>query len=256
MKREMNTPLSVEPTLNTTPAHNRLRPAGERAPAAGRLAAVARLRSVWRRLQGVWRQKGAVGTLRFLLSRVGRRHIHLVYEFLLTGPVPPVQWVGDERLLRVGSAELAAISPELLTFLGGDAAAESIEGLRTGDHLFVVADKKEYLHRGYIFYNARHSKMLGDVHGPPVIGCCATVAAARGRGLYRKALHAELAYLKEMGYNRVLIAVEPDNSPSRRGIEGAGFSLLWEAHTWVILNCLVIHRLRQGVAARWLVRRV
>ena len=115
------------------------------------------------------------------------------------------------------------MTPQLRAFLGGDAAEENLRGVRNGDHLFVVADQTEYLHRGYIVFHTRQSRIIGDPYGLPLIAYCYTSPKARGRGLYQRALNAELSYLRTQGHKRALIETEPSNTKSRKGI-GAGFS--------------------------------
>lgn len=203
------------------------------------------------RIRRTWRQKGTAPTVRFLLSRIFRQQRHVTYEADCRIPREPSCWENGERMIEIGPENLDEhLSPELQSFLGGEEAYEGIQGLRGGNRLFVVTNGKEYVHRGYILLRTRQSKILGDPEGAPLIAFCATPPCARGRGLYRRALNAELCYLQRTGYTRALIETDPENLPSRRGIESAGFTLVWETQVWIILNCMVIQRIRKNGTTR------
>jgi len=123
--------------------------------------------------------------------------------------------------------------------LGGEGAVENLEGVRNGNRLFVVAKGDEFQHCGYILFKTRQTLIIGENGNPPLIACCQTTPAARGRGLYRKALHAELGYLWSKGHRRAVIETSPDNLPSRRGIEAAGFRPCREVEVWILASCVV-----------------
>jgi len=204
------------------------------------------------RLKRLWKQRGPLATVRFVATRVFRHESHVVYEASLDRPSPALRWNDGEQLLQVGSENVdSAITPQLKKFLGGDQAFECLEGVRNGDRLFVVSIGSEYVHRGYIMFNTRQSKVIGDGAKAPLIGYCLTAPGARGRGIYRRALQAELNYLRENGYNRALIETRPANVASRKGIEAAGFTLAWNAEVWIVLNSLVIQCLRNSNGRRW-----
>lgn len=60
-----------------------------------------------------------------------------------------------------------------------------------------------------------------------VIGDCATIPEYRGLGIYPHMLNYIVGDLKIIGHtDRVYILVSPDNSPSIKGIERAGFQYL------------------------------
>ena len=119
---------------------------------------------------------------------------------------------------------------------------DNLEGVRQGDELFVVANGAAYQHCGYILFKTRQTRVIGERKGTPLIACCLTAPAARGRGLYRRALIAELRHLWDRGYRRVVIETSPDNLPSRKGIEAAGFRLCREVSAWIVLNWLVYQK--------------
>jgi RimJ/RimL family protein N-acetyltransferase len=128
---------------------------------------------------------------------------------------------------------------------------ENLAGVRRGDRLFVVKSDVGYLHGGYIFYKTRQTRILGETGSPPLIGCCWTAPFAQGRGLYRKALGAELSYLQDQGYSRALIETSPQNIPSRKGIEAAGFRLCREMSAWIMLNRLVCQKAVEPSGTKW-----
>ena len=135
-----------------------------------------------------------------------------------------------------------------------DAARE--EGVRQGDRLFVVANGDEYQHCGYILFRTRQTKILGEEGNPPLIASCLTAPEARGRGLYRRALNAELCYLQSQGYGRAVIETDPENIPSRKGIEAAGFKLCREASVWIFFNLLVWMKAVEPAHTQWKMFRV
>ncbi len=204
------------------------------------------------RLLSIWQRRGLWGMLCFVLGRIYRHQVSLVFEISLKQPRPPVVWDNNEEVLQFGPENVGTkMTTALEEFLGGPLASDNIEGLRSGDRLFVVASGNEFLHRGYILFRTREKQIIGEVHDTPVIGYCFTSAAARGRGIYRKALTEELNYLHREGYHRAIIVTTADNVASRKGIEAAGFSLAWEASVWIVLNWVVVRCIRTPAANRW-----
>lgn len=65
---------------------------------------------------------------------------------------------------------------------------------------------------------------------------CWTMAEFRGRGIYPETLRMLLAMFEGEGYRNVLIAVDPDNIRSIKGIERAGFLPLKRVKTTVRLG--------------------
>jgi RimJ/RimL family protein N-acetyltransferase len=186
------------------------------------------------------RRHGSVATMRFLGSRIVRHQRHVVFEAILDRAPDDVAWLEGERLKVIDRENIdSAIGAELRAFLGGDGALENLEGVRNGDELFVVAKEGEYHHCGYILFRTPQTRIIGEPQDPPLIACCLTAPAARGRGLYRRALIAELRHLWNRGYRRVVIETSPENLPSRKGIEAAGFRLCREVSAWIVLNWLV-----------------
>jgi hypothetical protein len=202
-----------------------------------------RLLSLANRIEIHWRRHGALATLRFLASRIVRHQRHVVFEAILDAPPDDVRWSEGELLNVIDRDNVdSAIGADLLHFLGGESATDYLQGVREGNELFVVAQGAEYQHCGYILFRTKQSRIIGEPKDPPLIACCFTAPAARGRGLYRRALNAELRHLWLCGYRRVVIETSPDNLPSRKGIEAAGFRLCREVSVWIVLNCLVYQK--------------
>jgi RimJ/RimL family protein N-acetyltransferase len=186
-----------------------------------------------------------------LCSRIVRHRQHVIFEAILDQPWPSPQWNTDERLMILGPDNVGEMTPELRRFLGGDEAHENIESIRKGNRLFVISQAGRFVHCGYVLFHARGATLIGELDRPPLIACCLTAAGARGRGLYRKALHAELQYLQQQGYRRVVIETDPENMASRRGIEGAGFRFCRLASTWTVLNIVALRRTIGSGKNKW-----
>lgn len=198
------------------------------------------------------RQHGIVSTARFLGSRLVRYRSYVVYEADLETPRAYTAWGDGEVLKRIGREELdAALTESIRAFLGGEDAFESIQGVREGNLLFLVTIHGEVQHCGYILFCTRQTKILGEDAAPPLIANCFTASIARGRGLYRKALNDELCYLRERGYRRAIIETDPENLPSRKGIEAAGFRLVRKIGNFILLNWLVLQRSHESSRSRW-----
>jgi RimJ/RimL family protein N-acetyltransferase len=209
------------------------------------------LSAIRRRLEREWRSKGAWGTCRFLLSRGLRCWKAVVYEADLEAPRAASEWAADEVLQSLGPEDIASsVTPALTAFLGGD-APENLDGVLKGNRLFLISAGGSFLHCGYILFRTRQTKLIGEPDGPPVIACCFTSPAARGRGLYRKALNAELCFLREHGYRRAVIETDPENTASRKGIEAAGFRLIRTVRAWIVLNWLVLQWSVDLSGQRW-----
>ncbi len=202
-----------------------------------------RLLNLAERVGRYWRHRGTVATVRFLLSRIIRREDRVVFEANLDTAPKDISWSDDEQLKVIDRENVdVAVGADLFKFLGGNEAVENLKGVREGNELFVISDGTEYKHCGYILFRTRETRIIGEPKDPPLIACCYTAPAARGRGLYRKALLAELRHLWGRGYRRAVIETDLDNVPSRRGIEAAGFRLCREVRSWIVLNMLVYQK--------------
>lgn len=203
-----------------------------------------------------WRQYGGVRTARFLLGRVWRKWEGAVYEARLDSPRPPAVWEDGEYLQSIGPDNIDSdVTPDLAAFLGSE-AVENLDGVRKGNRLFVVSGEAGFLHCGYILFRTRQTRILGEQGQPPLIGGCYTAGPARGRGLYRKALLAELSFLREQGYQRAVIETHPKNTASRKGVEAAGFEFCRNVSAWILLNSVVLQKTVDSKAVQWRILRV
>jgi predicted N-acetyltransferase YhbS len=204
------------------------------------------------RIRSYCRERGAVATCRFLMSRVYRSRRYLVFEATLEKDRACPEWSEDERLQILSRENLdAALTPEITSFLGGTEADEHLRGVRTGDLLFLVMRGVACQHCGYILFETRQTRILGEQEPVPLIASCKTAPESRGRGLYRRALQAELCHLRTLGFQRAVIETDPDNAASRKGIEAAGFRLCRQVKVWLLLNWLVCQHVLEGSHARW-----
>jgi RimJ/RimL family protein N-acetyltransferase len=198
------------------------------------------------RLTRLWKQRGALATLRFILTRIFRHEVHWVYAIEQGDARAVASWSPTEKLIIVTADNLAAeLNRELESFLGGPMALENLRGVREGDTLFVVRDGEQYVHRGYALHRTRQKKLLGEEEATPLISYCFTTNAARGRGLYRRALAAELEYFLSRGCLRVAIETDPSNTASQKGIIAAGFRFSREVSAWILLNALIVRFTRE-----------
>jgi GNAT superfamily N-acetyltransferase len=207
------------------------------------------------RIGTYWRRHGTLATLQFLATRIVRHQRHVVFEAILDTAPDAIPWLEGERLKVIDRANVdAAVGADLRAFLGGDEAADNLAGVRSGNELFVVSQGAEYHHCGYILFRTKQTRIIGEPQDPPLIACCLTAPAARGRGLYRRTLLAELRHLWDRGYRRVVIETSPENVPSTKGIEAAGFRLCREVSAWIVLNSLVYQkRIESSGASRKLI---
>src|SRR5215472_16492535 len=96
-----------------------------------------------------WRRQGTLATVRFLAGRIVRHERHVVFDADLDTALEESPWSEDERLNVIDRDNVdSAIGADLLKFLGGDAAADNLQGVREGNELFVVAQGAEYKHCG------------------------------------------------------------------------------------------------------------
>jgi RimJ/RimL family protein N-acetyltransferase len=213
-----------------------------------------RIRSELRR-RGAW-EILATG-VRTVLHPVLRHRCRLIWEVKLQPPPPPSVWKPDERLLMIGSENIASeMTPGLREFLGSTSAAAEIKGVMGGDRLFVVAKGTEYLACSYIFFDTtretrRQARIMGEPRNTPIIGMSFTAPAARGRGLYRRILNEMFRFLASRGFDRAICEVHPDNTPSNKASQAAGMYLYRRLSDWAILERLFLQRVHDASGSRW-----
>jgi hypothetical protein len=210
------------------------------------------LANVASRIQAQVKERGILATFGFLASRLFRHQVTCVLDADLRVPLPSVEWAPSESVLIVGPQNVdSALGARERAFLGGT-TEEFIPGLRTRDLLFLISDGGTYLHRSYVMLNASTGKkLIGEEPETPLIGYAYTSDAARGRGIFKRALGAELLHLQSMGYKRALFEFHPDNTPSKKGSMAAGFSYSKIADVWIAFNLVAAQRLKSNNGTRW-----
>ena len=79
------------------------------------------------RLSRYWKGRGPAATLLFVISRIFRREVNIVYEATLEKPLSPARWDANEKLLLFGPENIdSSLNPRLVAFLGGGEAFESL----------------------------------------------------------------------------------------------------------------------------------
>ena len=134
------------------------------------------------RVTSSWRQKGPwltlVTILRTLFQPLVRYHHVYIWEAILDVPRARSIWAPDERMTIIGPEKIDTVmNPQLLRFLGGESAADDLEGVRKGDQLLLVENETGYVYSGYIYFDTtrgtqRQKKIYGEGRGAPVIGTC------------------------------------------------------------------------------------
>jgi hypothetical protein len=105
---------------------------------------------------------------------------------------------------------------------------------------YLARIKGEIAHESWLFYDVLLPGQFGFDADVPVIGDCLTYTAYRGRNIYPHVLRYIAADLeKRKVCKKVFILVSPDNKPSIRGIERAGFYLLARIQGKKILGFLL-----------------
>jgi hypothetical protein len=212
-----------------------------------------KVRSLWR-TRGLWGLLSGAGST--LISFVFRRRARLIWEARFTTPPLPSEWADGERLLVLGADNIdREMTSSMRLFLGGDEVADSIAGVRAGDLLFVLTNETEYLACSYIFFDktqsTRKQAVIFGEENVPIIGMSYTLPSARGRGIYRRALHEMFRFLSNMGYERAICEVNPQNAPSNKASQAAGMQLCRELTDWAVLNHLFLQKVQESGKSRW-----
>ena len=130
--------------------------------------------------------------------------------------------------------------------LDTDGAAKQ-RGLARGDVLFAIVDPAgRLLHHSFVQFAAPVLGLLGEARSVPLIGRCATLAAARGQRLYPRTLRHILAELAAAGHARVAIYCDSDNHASIQGIRHAGFVEIARLKTLLVSERWAVQWRRPG----------
>jgi hypothetical protein len=229
-----------------------------------------KVRSSWRRpdrgfgrVGFYWKKKGPLrfvcAVLETALRPVFRVRRRCAFEALLDTYYPAPGWGANEKLVIVGPENRDTLDRELVKSLEIDRHREDWESIPAGNHLFVVADGTQYLHRGYVCTTdppavANHERkaiFFGRLRSAPTIRSCETFHHSMGKGLYRRALIAEFRYLQSLGYRTVVLYTMVENTASIRGVTAAGFRLTRQLRDWIVLNKLVFQRVTENGQHQW-----
>jgi RimJ/RimL family protein N-acetyltransferase len=104
------------------------------------------------------------------------------------------------------------------------------------EDFFIVRNGDSLQHINWIYYSHHHNRnlILGKKEAEFKFGL--TFPQYRGRGLQPLVLDAMAQYLQKKGFQRVFACVLPENKPSIRGIEKAGFKRVGKTRLRKILG--------------------
>jgi len=194
------------------------------------------------KLEEIWeiaKKKGVLKAFKILIGLIiFHKMVSLVYETKLNLPIKKVVWDKKEKVLIYNSKNYNSIPKKLIDSLGGKRALEYIEGIKYEDILFVVKKNNEYVYHGFVMFNSRENKIMGEENKIPLIGNCFTSPAARGHSIYTRILNEKLRYLRDKGYLKATVETHPENIASRKGIEANHFKLKREVYSFVFFDKL------------------
>jgi RimJ/RimL family protein N-acetyltransferase len=111
------------------------------------------------------------------------------------------------------------------------------------EDFFIATDGHGIQHISWIYSHFHHNRLLSLSEGEVEIKHCLTTPALRGRGIYPKVINEIMNYAEENWIRRVFMCVHPENHPSIRGIEKAGFKLTGNVRFRKFLGIQVSKRL-------------
>jgi hypothetical protein len=195
----------------------------------------------------ILRTRGLVSAVPFFMSRLIRHQSDLLFQ-AQTGLGEPFAARHDECLLAVDRRSIdALVSPRMLAALSQGEGQEYIDDVRKTGLLYLVTDAlgERCSHHSFVQFATRTKRLLGEDDATPLIGNCFTAPEARGRQLYPRVLRHILHDLGHRGFQRAVIHCAPENAPSINGIRRAGFTLLAELRSVVVLNEICLQRRRE-----------
>jgi RimJ/RimL family protein N-acetyltransferase len=199
------------------------------------------------RLLAIYRSQGWPGLARFLATRIFQRREDLVYEMRLD----------DQAVKRLGEAFGSVVVVERRNLHSEATAAverqilqgenlEYLAGLEGDDLMFAHLDERGQVETyAFALFDTQYKRVLQVPVSTPLIGNCYTQPALRGRGLYPRMLRTACLCLARRGFGSAVISCSPDNIPSIKGIERAGFRRLRHSTTWILLSRIVLARRTQ-----------
>jgi hypothetical protein len=190
------------------------------------------------RLHGVWTSRGALGFVRFMLSRLYTKRSDLVFEANTFIGADDREWIGIGKLLCIGKENLAEVlTPQVRQQVFSGEGADYLAGLEREDRLFLVLDGDgNCLHHSFVLFDTRTKRLLGEAVSVPLFAHCVTRADVRGKHLYPRVMRYALAVLATRGYTRAVVNCDPGNRASVAGIQRAGFRLVRTLQTQIFCS--------------------
>ncbi len=190
------------------------------------------------RLVSVLKARGPKAFAFFIMTRVLRRQSDMLFEIDPQVHSTSSSDFGEHQLVIIDrDRPPTTLDEDLIQQLFSDENGQYRSALNEGDSLyFVMNSDRQVLHFSYVQHQTRYKKILGEPVGVPLIGNCFTASQARGQKLYPKTLIEICRNLAGQGCSRAIITCAPDNIPSIKGIERAGFSLIFRVESVLILS--------------------
>jgi RimJ/RimL family protein N-acetyltransferase len=196
------------------------------------------MRDLWVRLVSVYNARGPKAFALFVLTRFVRRHPDLLFEIDPQKHLKSSTDFDDYHLIVINrNNPPETLDDDLIKQLFNDENSQYRSALYDQDSLyFVMNSDRQVLHFSYVQHKTRYKKILDEPLTVPLIGNCFTSSQARGQKLYPKTLVEICRNLAGAGCKRVIITCAPDNIPSIKGIERAGFGLVRRVESILILS--------------------
>ena len=196
------------------------------------------------RLLAIYRSRGWSGLGGFFGTRILQRREDLLYETRLDdqtadclGDALASVMIVERPNLR--SAATAAVERQVLQ---GE-NVEYLAGLEGDDLMFVHLNERGQVDTyAFVLFDTQYKRTLQVPVSTPLIGNCYTQPASRGQGLYPRMLRTVCLCLARRGFKWAVVSCAPDNIPSIKGIERAGFRRLRHITTWILLSRIVVAR--------------
>ena len=189
------------------------------------------------RLMGVVESRGWVKAAHFVSSRIARVQDDLVFAADPAQLARPFQRAGLRILVLTGRNVEWALPEHAFERLFRGEAAVYREAVREGDLGFVVlGPTDQLLHQSFVHFRVRTKRLIGEPDDVPLIACCRTAWAWRGRGLFSDTVGHIMAVLAVRGYRRALVSCESGNEGAIRTLEHLGFRRLYRLESHILLN--------------------
>lgn len=206
------------------------------------------------RLRDVWRARGALGFLRFAVSRLVRVSRVLVFERKLADGISDRIEIDMPTILTIDRHNLddPSVASVVDRALGGESNVYRF-GLQKNGLMFCVnGNCGTLMHYSFVEFETRYKKVLDEDDATPMFSNCWTAPDARGNRFFSSTLRYGCCVLASKGFDRVLITCDPENIASVKGIQRAGFNLIRNITSLLLVSRLAIQRVSEsGRKPRW-----